>query len=49
MAKLSNEIIELIKEYEKKYGKRPEPFWYTEWNSKEDYAEYLKNEIKKVN
>lgn len=49
MAKLSDETIKLIKEYEAKYGKRPEPFWYTEWNSQEDYAEYLRNEIKKFN
>lgn len=49
MTKLSDEAINLIEEYKKKYGKRPEPFWYTEWNSQEEYVEYLRNEIKKVN
>lgn len=45
---LSKQLIELINEYKKTFNKSPEPFWYTEWNTKEDYAEYLKNEIKKV-
>ena len=47
MAKLSDEIIKLIEEYKRKYGKKPEPFWYTEWNSQQEYAEYLKKEIEK--
>jgi hypothetical protein len=49
MAKLSDEIIKLIEEYKRKYGKKPEPFWYTEWNSQQEYAEYLKKEIEKNN
>ena len=47
MGKLSDEIIELVKEYENKYGRKPEPFWYTQWNSQEEYIEYLKKEIEK--
>ena len=49
MVKLSDEIINLIKEYKKKYGKRPEPFWYTEWISQQNYAKYLKQELEKSN
>ena len=49
MAILSNEILELIDKYKKIYGKKPEPFWYTEWKSQEEYKEYLKKEINKNN
>ena len=47
MAELSKDIEKLIEEYKKKFGKKPQPFWYTEWNSQEDYAEYLKKELNK--
>lgn len=49
MAILSNEILELIDKYKRIYGKKPEPFWYTEWNSQEEYKEYLEKEISKYN
>lgn len=49
MAILSNEILELIDKYKKIYGKKPEPFWYTEWKSQEEYKEYLEKEINKNN
>ena len=49
MAKLSKEVEDLIEEYKKKFKKKPEPFWYSEWNSQQDYAEYLKKELKKGN
>lgn len=45
MISLSDEIIDLIKKYERLYKKRPQPFWYTDWNSKEEYKKYLEKEI----
>lgn len=48
MAKLSNEVIELIEKYKKKFGKKPEPFWYTEWNSQQEYADHLKKLLEKT-
>ena len=47
MERLSDEIKNLIEEYKKIFGKKPEPFWYTEWNSQEEYAKYLKDKINK--
>lgn len=49
MISLSDEIINLIEEYKRIYGKKPEPFWYNncKWNTKEEYEEYLKQEIEK--
>ena len=47
MAILSDEIIELIDRYVKVYGEKPEPFWYTEWNSQEEYKNYLEKELGK--
>jgi hypothetical protein len=45
---IPNEILELIKEYKKKYNKRPEKgFNYDEWNSFEEYKEYLEKELRK--
>lgn len=45
---LPNEIIKLINEYKKQYGKRPEKgFNYDEWNSLQEYKEYLEKELKK--
>ena len=47
MAKLSSEVIELIEKYKKKFGKKTEHFWYTEWNRQQEYADYLKKELEK--
>lgn len=44
MAELSKDIEKLIEKYKKKFCKKPQPFWYTEWDSQEDYAKYLKGE-----
>lgn len=46
MAELSKDIEKLIEEYKEKFCKKPQPFWYAEWDSQEDYAEYLKEELK---
>lgn len=44
---IPNEILKLIKEYEKKYNKKPRPWNYDEWSSFEEYKEYLKKELEK--
>lgn len=43
---MPDEVKKLIHEYMNKYGKRPAPFNYDEWNFSE-YKEYLEKELNK--
>lgn len=47
MAYIPTEVKELIHEYMTKYGKRPAPFNYDEWDNFKEYKEYLKKELNK--
>lgn len=45
---IPDEILELIEEYKKKYGKRPDKgFNYDEWDSLGQYKGYLEKELKR--
>lgn len=44
---MPNEVENLIHEYMEKYNKRPAPFNYDEWDSFEEYKEYLEKELNK--
>lgn len=45
MMNIPDEVNQLIHKYIDKYDKRPRPFNYDEWNSFEQYKEYLEKEI----
>ncbi len=45
--KMPNDIKKLIHEYIDRYNKRPDPFNYDEWDSFEQYKEYLEKELGK--
>lgn len=47
MINIPNEIDMLIDKYKKTYNKRPAPFNYDEWNSFDEYKEYLEKELEK--
>ena len=43
---IPNDIKEMIDKYIKRYNKKPLPFNYDEWNSFDEYKEYLEKELK---
>ncbi len=45
--KIPNDIKKLIHEYIERNGKRPNGFNYDEWDSFEQYKEYLEKELRK--
>jgi len=45
--KIPEYITELIHTYIREKGKRPLPFNYDEWNSLQQYKEYLERELNK--
>lgn len=48
MINIPDDIKDLIHEYIKKNGKRPEKgFNYDEWNNLDEYKEYLEKELEK--
>lgn len=47
MIDIPDEICELFEEYERKYGKAPRRFNYDQWDSLDEYKEYLEKELKK--
>ena len=44
---IPNDIKQLIHEYIDKYHKRTNPFNYDEWDSFEQYKDYLEKELNK--
>jgi len=44
---IPDDVKKLIHEYIDKYGKRPAPFNYDEWDSFDQYREYLEKELNK--
>ncbi len=47
MINMPDDITKLIHRYIKEKGKRPDPFNYDEWNSLNEYKEYLEKELEK--
>lgn len=47
MINIPNDVKKLIHKYIEKYNKRPNPFNYDEWNSFDEYKEYLEKELNK--
>lgn len=47
MINIPNDVDKLIDEYISKIGKKPKLFNYDEWDSFEQYKEYLENELEK--
>lgn len=47
MINIPKEIDDLIEKYEQKYKKKPEPWNYEEWESFDQYKEYLEKELNK--
>lgn len=47
MINIPKEIDDLIEKYEQKYKKKPKPWNYDEWESFDEYRQYLEKELKK--
>lgn len=45
MVNIPDEVDKLIDEYIRKKDKKPKPFNYDEWDSFEQYKEYLEKEL----
>lgn len=45
MVNIPDDVDKLIDEYIEKKSKRPKPFNYDEWDSFEQYKEYLEKEL----
>lgn len=47
MVNIPDDVDKLIDEYIKRKGKKPRPWNYDEWDSFEQYKEYLEKELNK--